>query len=133
MMLVKEIRSPGPENRDKDTLEDDDDTFRYKAAPAALLMTGSVQGPPIYNTEGWPAIDAMSPESVSDLSWRMTPLHFCQRYYLEPYVFAKYRLPGSGWIQWNRIKLQPLLCRTHQGAQNSEWQRRLIDLHSEHI
>jgi hypothetical protein len=50
----KSVRQ-GQKNRDEDTLEDDDDVFWYRAAPAALLVTGNVKvgcDAPIYNTEG---------------------------------------------------------------------------------
>ena len=48
--------------------------------------------------EGWDAIDAANADEVCrmDAEATFTPppiLHYCQRYYLGPYFFSKYKLP----------------------------------------
>jgi peptidyl serine alpha-galactosyltransferase len=104
------------------TVEHLSEMFAYSVAaihlslPHQLSYNFMISDPPIFDKEGWSAIDAMTPEQVCDPAWRTAPetisttqhlphvLHFCQRYYLGPYFFSKYRLP------WNFLTCeQPLL------------------------
>jgi peptidyl serine alpha-galactosyltransferase len=104
------------------TVEHLSEMFAYSVAaihlalPHQLSYNFMISHPPIFDKEGWAAIDALSPKEVCDPALRTAPettsaaqhlpqvLHFCQRYYLGPYFFSKYRLP------WNFLTCeQPLL------------------------
>jgi hypothetical protein len=88
--------------------------FAYSVAaihlqlPHQLSYAFMITDPHIVDKEGWSAIDAIPADQVCDPALRrgdeglVLPewkahlpytLHFCQRYYLGPYFFSKYRLP----------------------------------------
>jgi peptidyl serine alpha-galactosyltransferase len=86
--------------------------FAYSVAavhlnlPHQLSYSFMISEPGIREKEGWNVIDSIPADQVCDhsiregtnsnVAWKdqlPNVLHFCQRYYLGPYFFSKYRLP----------------------------------------
>jgi peptidyl serine alpha-galactosyltransferase len=66
--------------------------------PHQLVNSFMISDPDINKGEGWTMIDAASPSQVCefDATWTATlpqVVHYCQRYFLGPYFFNKYKLP----------------------------------------